>query len=76
MSDAVNHPQHYKASNGLEAIDCIEAFVEGLTGIEAYDTGNILKYVCRWKKKNGVEDLKKARWYLNDLIQYLESYEE
>lgn len=73
--DNVNHPKHYKTKNGLETIDVIDAFTEDLTGFEATRTGNILKYVCRWKKKNGLEDLKKARWYLNDLIAKLEKME-
>lgn len=71
--DMVNHPEHYKTKNGLETIDVIEAFTEGLEGIEATDTGNIIKYACRWKKKNGIEDLKKIRWYVNHLIKHLES---
>lgn len=69
--DNVNHPAHYKAKNGLEAIDVIEAFTEGLSGVEAVCTGNALKYLLRWKQKNGVEDLEKARWYLNRLIDRL-----
>lgn len=73
MKDNVNHPDHYKSSSGLEAIDVIEAFTAELTGLEAVCTGNALKYILRWKKKNGVEDLKKARWYLNRLIKNLES---
>lgn len=76
--DLVNHPQHYKTKSGLEAIDVIEAFTDGLQGYEAVETGNVLKYICRWKKKNGLEDLKKAQWYLNRLISKLEkenSYE-
>lgn len=43
--------------------------MEDLDGVEAVCTGNILKYLWRWKKKNGLEDLKKARWYLNKLIE-------
>jgi hypothetical protein len=58
--------------NGLEVIDVIEAFTKDLTGIEATDTGNIIKYACRWKNKNGVQDLKKLAWYANHLIQHLE----
>lgn len=73
MKDMVNHPDHYKSANGLETIDVIEAFTSNLTGIEATDTGNILKYMCRWKQKNGLEDLKKAQWYLNHLISKVES---
>ena len=72
MSDMVNHPKHYQAKNGMEAIDVIEAFTDGLNGIEATDTGNIIKYALRWKAKNGVEDLKKIVWYANHLINHLE----
>ena len=75
LGDQVNHPAHYKTKNGLETIDVIDAFTDGLVGTEAVCTGNILKYVCRWKKKNGVEDLKKAQWYLNHLISILEGAE-
>ena len=67
----VNHPKHYKAKNGMEAIDVIEAFTDGLTGIEATDTGNIIKYALRWKEKNGIEDLEKIVWYVNHLINHL-----
>ena len=73
--DMINHPNHYQSANGLEVIDVIKEFTSGLEGIEATDTGNILKYICRWKKKNGVEDLKKAKWYLEHLIDYVESTE-
>jgi hypothetical protein len=69
MNDNVNHPHHYQSNNGLEVIDAIEAFTEDLVGMEAVCTANALKYICRWKKKNGVEDLKKAIWYLNKLIE-------
>ena len=74
--DNVNHPQHYKAPNGLEAIDVIEAFTAGLNGFEATHTGNALKYLLRWKHKNGLEDLKKARWYISRLIEKLDPDEE
>lgn len=67
-TDNVNHPAHYQSKYGIEVIDVIEAFTDGLTGVEAVCTGNILKYVCRWKHKNGIEDLKKAEWYLKKLI--------
>lgn len=71
-ADNVNHPAHYISKNGIETIDVIQAFTEDLIGIEATDTGNIVKYISRWKKKNGLEDLKKARWYLNHLIAHVE----
>lgn len=67
--DNVNHPAHYISETGLETIDVIEAFTSDLVGLEAVCTANILKYICRWKHKNGVEDLKKAQWYLNKLIE-------
>lgn len=70
--DPVNHPQHYQGKGGLEVLDVIEAFTDGLNGIEATDTGNIIKYACRWKRKNGIEDLKKLVYYANHLIAYLE----
>lgn len=74
--DNVNHPQHYKAPNGLEAIDVIEAFTSDMSGFEATHTGNALKYLLRWKHKNGLEDLKKARWYISRLIEKLDPDEE
>lgn len=70
--DMVNHPSHYKAKNGMEVIDVIEAFTANLNGYEATHTGNVIKYICRWKEKNGLEDLKKAQWYLNRLIKNIE----
>ena len=70
--DMVNHPKHYKAKNGMEVIDVIEAFTANLEGYEATHTGNVIKYICRWKEKNGLEDLKKAQWYLNRLIKNIE----
>lgn len=69
--DSVNKPQHY-ADSKIECIDAIEEATKHLSGFEAYCTGNTLKYLWRWKKKNGIEDLKKAQWYLNKLISTVE----
>ena len=69
----VSHPKHYQSDKGIEVIDVIEAFTDGLNGIEATDTGNIIKYACRWKKKNGIEDLEKIIWYTQHLIDHLKS---
>ena len=69
----VSHPSHYQSKTGLEVIDVIEAFTSDLNGIEATDTGNILKYMCRWKNKNGIQDLEKAKWYLDHLIDHIKS---
>ncbi len=66
--DNVNHPVHYTAGD-IECIDAIESATTGLTGIEAYNTGAAIKYLWRWKRKNGVEDLQKAQWYINRLIE-------
>lgn len=74
--EMVDHPSHYQSETGLETIDVIEAFTFDLKGIEAFDTGNILKYMCRWKQKNGLQDLKKAKWYLEHLIEHIEMLEE
>lgn len=72
----VSHPSHYQSETGLEVIDVIEAFTFNLKGIEAVFTGNVLKYICRWKKKNGLQDLKKAQQYLTWLIEHVEKEEK
>jgi hypothetical protein len=70
-ADLVNHPAHYKSKTGLETIDVIDAFTADLTGTEAVCTANVIKYICRWKHKNGLQDLEKAKWYLEHLINYM-----
>lgn len=70
--DNVNHPLHYQLGDGLEVWDVIQASVDGMDGHEASAQTNIIKYALRWKHKNGVEDLKKCKWYLNKLITYEE----
>ena len=64
--DNVNSPSHYQGK--VECIDCIESATAGLNGIEAFCTGNAIKYLYRWKKKNGIEDLKKAKYYIDKII--------
>ena len=71
----VSHPSHYQSEKGLEVIDVIEAFTSELKGIEATDTGNIIKYACRWMKKDGVQDLEKIIWYATHLINHLKEKE-
>lgn len=68
MTDNVNSPAHY-TQGGIECIEAIKAACQGLNGFEAYCTGNAIKYMWRWKHKNKTEDVKKAVWYLNRLIQ-------
>lgn len=70
------YPDHYQSETGLEVIEAIEAFTFDLKGIEAVDTGNIIKYACRWKKKNGIQDLEKIMWYTQHLIDHLKNLEK
>ena len=68
VHDNVNHPAHYTAG-GIECIDCIESMIAPIKNpTYAFLTGQALKYLARYTMKNGVEDLKKARWYLDRLI--------
>lgn len=71
MTDNVNHPSHY-TQGGVECIDAITAATVNKTGIEAVCTANVIKYLWRYEAKNGLEDVKKAQWYLNRLIAELE----
>jgi hypothetical protein len=66
--DNVNHPAHYTAGG----VECIDAIAAALTcqkdPMQAWLTGQVLKYMWRWPLKNGKEDLRKARFYLDRLI--------
>lgn len=74
-SDMVNHPSHYKVGK-YEAIDIIEEATKDLKGIFATDTGNVLKYILRWnKKENPRQDLRKAIFYINHIIKKLDETE-
>lgn len=70
IKDNVNHPNHYNAG-GIECIEALKAATAGLDGIESFCTANAIKYLWRWKHKNGIEDLNKAIWYINYLIKTL-----
>lgn len=61
-TDAVNHPPHYRSEAGLEVIDVIESFGLG------FHEGNVIKYLLRWRQKGGLEDLRKAQWYLDRFV--------
>lgn len=67
---AVSHPAHY-CQGGIE---CIEAIKASMTSMEfqGYLKGNCMKYLWRWRAKGGVQDLKKARVYLDWLIKTCE----
>ena len=72
--DMINHPSHYN-QGGIECIDCIKSAIVGKVGIEAFCAGNAIKYLFRYEEKNGVEDVKKARWYIDRLIRELKEKE-
>tara|TARA_R110001592_G_scaffold18362_3_gene76338 strand:- start:4955 stop:5200 length:246 start_codon:yes stop_codon:yes gene_type:complete len=66
--DDVNYPQHYN-EGGIEAIDAIKASMSSLE-FKGYLKGNALKYMWRYTYKDKpVEDLRKAKWYLEKLIE-------
>lgn len=69
-SDNVNSPSHY----GQGKIECIDYISDFLTKEEyiGYLRGNVAKYLHRWRYKNGIEDLKKANWYLDRLMWEIE----
>lgn len=69
--DVVNKPKHYTLGK-VECIDAIESATLGLDGFEGALVFQVIKYIWRWKQKNGVEDLKKCRWYLDRLIAHTE----
>ena len=64
--DMVNHPPHYN-QQGIECIDAIHAATGD--GFQHYLQGNIMKYLWRYRYKNGKQDLEKAKWYLDKLIE-------
>lgn len=75
MTDNVNNPAHYTQGH-IETIECIKSMTTGMVGIEAVCVGNALKYLSRWKRKNGVEDLHKCKWYIEYLIDHLKKHPE
>lgn len=70
-SDNVNHPKHYKGSTSLECIECMEVAM-GINAVCFFCLCNAFKYMWRYKNKNGVEDISKARWYLDYVDKTIE----
>ena len=68
--DKVNSPPHYN-NGGMECIDYIQQQLD--EHFSSYCQGNVIKYLHRWRYKNGVEDLKKAEWYLKAMIRDIEN---
>ena len=66
MNDKIN-PSHYKGK--VECIDAIEAATKDKKGLQSVCAANVIKYLWRSEKKGGLEDLKKAQWYLNKKIE-------
>ena len=71
VPDMVNHPQHY-TQGGIECIDALKAATVGKRGIEAVCVANVIKYLWRYEEKNGIEDVRKAKWYVERLLKELE----
>lgn len=73
MKDSIN-PQHYR--NGeVECIDALAAATVNKPGIQAVCVANVIKYLWRYESKNRLEDVRKAKWYLEKLIEELEKYD-
>lgn len=71
MLDNVNNPKHYNRGK-IETIEYLESAL-GHQGFLDYCIGNVLKYSSRWRHKNGLEDLMKAQWYLNRVIETIKN---
>jgi len=69
MESKINRPSHY--GSGLQPWDLM---VDQDIAIP-FAVGNIIKYVCRFRAKNGLEDLRKAQWYMNKLVELAENEE-
>ena len=75
VPDMVNHPQHY-TQGGIECIDALKAATVGKRGIEAVCVANVIKYLWRYEKKNGIEDIRKAKFYIERLLKELEESQQ
>lgn len=73
--DMVSHPKHY-TQGGIECIDALKAATVGKRGIEAVCVANVIKYLWRYEEKNGVEDVCKAKWYIERLLKELEESQQ
>ena len=74
MKDRINHPPHYEAGK----YECISVMrdVFGADAVKSFCICNMFKYLWRCQNKNGLEDLKKAQWYLDKLIEMVEEEDE
>ena len=69
MPDNVNHPEHYTGK-----FECIDVMIEtqGTEAVLDFCICNAFKYIYRHRKKNGIEDLKKAKWYIDKYLEIVE----
>lgn len=67
MQDNINHLPHYETGN----FECIEVMIEtqGVEAVKAFCRCNAFKYLYRAKRKNDLEDMKKAIWYMNKFVE-------
>ena len=75
VHDMVNHPQHY-TQGGIECIDALKAATVGKHGIEAVCVANVIKYLWRYEEKSCIEDVRKAKWYIERLLKELEESQQ
>ena len=73
--DMVSHPKHYTQGD-IECIDALKAATVGKRGIEAVCVANVIKYLWRYEGKNGIEDVRKAKWYIERLLKELEESQQ
>ena len=73
--DMVSHPKHY-TQGSIECIDALKAATVGKRGIEAVCVANVIKYLWRYEEKNGIEDVRKAKWYIERLLKELEESQQ
>lgn len=74
MPDTVNHPAHYETGK----YNCIDVMVEtqGADTVANFCICNAFKYLYRWKNKNGIEDIKKAQWYIGKFLELQDQLED
>lgn len=73
--DMVSHPKHY-TQGSIECIDALKAATVGKRGIEAVCVANVIKYLWRYEEKNGIEDVRKAKFYIERLLKELEESQQ
>ena len=74
MPDTVNHPAHYETGK----YNCIDVMIEtqGADTVANFCICNAFKYLYRWKNKNGIEDIKKAQWYIGKFLELQDQLED